>query len=171
MSVPEGDLYQWDPKSTYVKSFLFRQHAEDATRFGRSKWRPRSGDSRRQRDHRHLHRRGWSRRKIPGRKWAKAPRVARRGNHEVMMRGNLRQHSPAQRAPGTEGSWTLHLPDGEKMFIYDAAVKYREAGVPLGRLVGGKRHAPAGHSRRSRGELRAHSPQQFDRHGRAAAGI
>jgi len=57
---------------------------------------------------------------------------ARRGNHEVMMRGTfanirLRNHL----APGTEGSWTLHLPEGEKMFIYDAAVKYREEGVPL----------------------------------------
>jgi len=57
---------------------------------------------------------------------------ARRGNHEVMMRGtfgNIRLRN--QLAPGTEGGWTLFLPDGEKMAIYDAAVKYREAGVPL----------------------------------------
>ena len=62
---------------------------------------------------------------------------ARRGNHEVMMRGtfaNIRLRN--QLAPGTEGSWTLHLPDGEKMFIYDAAVKYREEGVPLVVLAG-----------------------------------
>jgi aconitate hydratase A / 2-methylisocitrate dehydratase len=62
---------------------------------------------------------------------------ARRGNHEVMMRGtfaNIRLRN--QLAPGTEGSWTLHLPDGEKMFIYDAAVKYREDGVPLVVLAG-----------------------------------
>ena len=39
-------------------------------------------------------------------------------------------------APGTEGGWTLFLPDGEKMSIYDAAVKYREAGVPLVVLAG-----------------------------------
>src|SRR5262249_22183161 len=39
-------------------------------------------------------------------------------------------------APGTEGGWTLHLPDGEKMSIYDAAVKYREEGVPLFVIAG-----------------------------------
>jgi len=57
---------------------------------------------------------------------------ARRGNHEVMMRGtfaNIRLRN--QLAPGTEGGWTLYIPDGEKMSIYDAAVRYREAGVPL----------------------------------------
>src|SRR5437660_12521590 len=54
-----------------------------------------------------------------------------------MMRGtfaNIRLRN--QLAPGTEGSWTLHLPGGEKMFIYDAAVKYREDGVPLFVLAG-----------------------------------
>ncbi len=62
---------------------------------------------------------------------------ARRGNHEVMMRGtfaNIRLRN--QLAPGTEGSWTLHLPDGEKLYIYDAAVKYREEGVPLFVIAG-----------------------------------
>ena len=39
-------------------------------------------------------------------------------------------------APGTEGGWTLYLPGSEKMSIYDAAVKYREAGVPLVVLAG-----------------------------------
>src|SRR5947209_20012058 len=54
-----------------------------------------------------------------------------------MMRGtlaNIRLRN--QLAPGTEGGWTLFLPDGEKMAIYDAAVKYREAGVPLVVLAG-----------------------------------
>jgi aconitate hydratase len=62
---------------------------------------------------------------------------ARRGNHEVMMRGtfaNIRLRN--QLAPGTEGCWTLFLPGSEKMTIYDAAVKYREAGVPLVVLAG-----------------------------------
>src|ERR1700736_6145533 len=62
---------------------------------------------------------------------------ARRGNHEVMVRGtfgNIRLRN--QLAPGTEGGWTLYLPDGEKMPIYDAAVKYREAGVPLVVIAG-----------------------------------
>jgi len=58
----------------------------------------------------------------------------------VMMRGtfaNIRLRN--QLAPGTEGSWTLHLPDGEKMFIYDASVKYREEGVPL-LVIAGKEY-------------------------------
>jgi aconitate hydratase len=62
---------------------------------------------------------------------------ARRGNHEVMMRGtfaNIRLRN--QLAPGTEGGWTLYLPGSEKMSIYDAAVRYREAGVPLVVLAG-----------------------------------
>src|ERR1700680_2953993 len=57
-----------------------------------------------------------------------------------MVRGtlaNIRLRN--QLAPGTEGSWTLHLPDGEKMFIYDAAVKYREEGVPL-LVIAGKEY-------------------------------
>ena len=62
---------------------------------------------------------------------------ARRGNHEVMMRGtfaNIRLRN--QLAPGTEGGWTTYQPGGEVMTIYDAAMKYREAGVPLVVLAG-----------------------------------
>jgi aconitate hydratase len=57
---------------------------------------------------------------------------ARRGNHEVMVRGtfaNIRLRN--QLAPGTEGGWTMLLPSEQIMTIYDAAEKYREAGVPL----------------------------------------
>ncbi|HFD81398.1 MAG TPA: aconitate hydratase AcnA [Gammaproteobacteria bacterium] len=62
---------------------------------------------------------------------------SRRGNHEVMMRGtfaNIRLRNLL--APGTEGGVTLHLPDGEPMSIYDAAMRYREEGVPLVVLAG-----------------------------------
>ncbi len=48
--------------------------------------------------------------------------------------GNIRLRN--QLAPGTEGGWTLFLPESEKMSIYDAAVKYREAGVPLVVIAG-----------------------------------
>jgi aconitate hydratase len=57
---------------------------------------------------------------------------ARRGNHEVMMRGtfaNIRLRN--QLAPGTEGGWTLYMPGGEQMTIYDASMRYQSAGVPL----------------------------------------
>ena len=62
---------------------------------------------------------------------------SRRGNHEVMMRGtfaNVRLRNLL--APGTEGGWTSHLPGGEVMSIYDASVRYREAGTPLVILAG-----------------------------------
>jgi aconitate hydratase len=62
---------------------------------------------------------------------------ARRGNHEVMVRGTLANvRLRNQLAPGTEGGWTLHLPDGEQMFIYDAAMRYQQEGVPLFILAG-----------------------------------
>jgi aconitate hydratase len=56
---------------------------------------------------------------------------ARRGNHEVMVRGtfaNVRLRN--QLVAGGEGTWTAHLPDGEEMTIYDASLRYREDGVP-----------------------------------------
>ncbi len=57
---------------------------------------------------------------------------ARRGNHQVMMRGtfaNIRLKN--EMAPGTSGGITRHMPDGEVMSIYDAAVKYQAAGTKL----------------------------------------
>jgi aconitate hydratase len=62
---------------------------------------------------------------------------SRRGNHEVMMRGtfaNIRLRN--QLAPGTEGGWTRHQPDDEEMSIYDAAMRYKDAGVGLIVLAG-----------------------------------
>jgi len=71
---------------------------------------------------------------------------SRRGNHEVMMRGTfanirLRNHL----APGTEGGWTVHLPTDETLSIYDAAMRYKEEGVPL--VVIGGREYGSGSSR------------------------
>ena len=62
---------------------------------------------------------------------------ARRGNDRVMTRGTfanirIRNHL----APGTEGGVTRHLPDGEQLSIYDAAMKYKAEGVPLVILAG-----------------------------------
>jgi aconitate hydratase len=62
---------------------------------------------------------------------------ARRGNHEVMIRGtfgNVRLRNAL--VPETEGPWTVHLPDGERMTIHEAAIRYREEGVPLVVLAG-----------------------------------
>jgi aconitate hydratase A / 2-methylisocitrate dehydratase len=62
---------------------------------------------------------------------------SRRGNHEVMVRGtfaNVRLRN--QLVEGSEGTWTVHLPDGEEMTIYDAAMRYRAEGVPTIVLAG-----------------------------------
>nr|WP_315852300.1 aconitate hydratase AcnA [Paludisphaera rhizosphaerae] len=62
---------------------------------------------------------------------------SRRGNHEVMVRGtfaNIRLRNKL--APGTEGGWTRHLPDGEVMSIFDASEKYQAEGTPLIILAG-----------------------------------
>ncbi len=62
---------------------------------------------------------------------------SRRGNDKVMVRGtfgNIRLKNYL--APGTEGGVTLHLPDGEQMWIYDAAMKYKQENVPLIILAG-----------------------------------
>jgi aconitate hydratase len=62
---------------------------------------------------------------------------SRRGNHEVMMRGTFANIRLRNRlVPGSEGTWTRHLPSGEEMTIYDAAMKYIDAGTPLVVLAG-----------------------------------
>jgi aconitate hydratase len=62
---------------------------------------------------------------------------SRRGNHEVMVRGtfaNVRLRNLL--VPGSEGTWTAHLPDGEETTIFEAAERYRSEGVPLVVLAG-----------------------------------
>ena len=62
---------------------------------------------------------------------------SRRGNHEVMMRGtfgNIRLRNLM--VPGVEGPWTIHVPTGDKMSIYDAALAYQRAATPLVVIAG-----------------------------------
>jgi aconitate hydratase len=147
MPVPAGDLYKWDAKSTYIKQPPF---FEDMP-----KMPPALADIRGARvlailgdsvTTDHISPAGSIPVDSPAGKYLIANGVkphefnsygARRGNHEVMMRGtfaNIRLRN--QLAPGTEGCWTHFLPGNEKMTIYDAAVKYREAGVLLVVLAG-----------------------------------
>jgi aconitate hydratase len=150
MKVPEGDLYKWDANSTYIKLPPYFENmpktpAAPADIRG-ARVLAVLGDSV---TTDHISPAGSIAVESPAGKYLIAHGVkphefnsygARRGNHEVMMRGtfaNIRLRN--QLAPGTEGSWTVHLPDGEKMFIYDAAVKYREEGVPL-LVIAGKEY-------------------------------
>src|ERR687885_279513 len=62
---------------------------------------------------------------------------SRRGNHEVMVRGtfaNVRLRN--QLVPGSEGTWTVHVPSGDEMSIYEASQRYLAEGVPLIVLAG-----------------------------------
>ena len=101
-----------------------------------------------------------------------------------MMRGtfaNIRLRN--QLAPGTEGGWTTYQPGGEVMTIYDAAMKYKDAGVPLVILAGKEYGSGSSRDWAAKGtlllgvravdrrELRAHPPQQPGEHGRAAAAV
>ncbi len=142
MKVPLGDIYQWDPKSTYIKMPPYFENMPKTppalADISGARVLAVLGDSV---TTDHISPAGSIAVDSPAGKYLIANGVkphdfnsygARRGNHEVMMRGtfaNIRLRNML--APGTEGAWTLHLPDGEKMYIYDAAVKYREEGVPL----------------------------------------
>jgi aconitate hydratase len=142
LPIPEGDLYAWDEKSTYIKNppyfegmpkkpgSLSDLHGLRALAI--------LGDSV---TTDHISPAGSIPADTPAGKHLIAHGVqpkdfnsygARRGNHEVMMRGtfaNIRLKNML--APGTEGGWTIHQPSGEKMSIYDAAMKYRDEHVPL----------------------------------------
>ncbi len=147
MPTPEGDLYQWDAKSTYIKMPPYFENmpktAPALADLHGVRVLAMLGDSV---TTDHISPAGSIPADSPAGKYLIAKGVkpqdfnsygARRGNHELMMRGtfaNIRLRN--QLAPGTEGGWTLHLPAGEKMTIYDASVKYREAGVPLLVLAG-----------------------------------
>jgi aconitate hydratase len=147
LPIPEGDLYAWDGKSTYIK---------DPPYFEGMPVKPGAltdlrglralallGDSI---TTDHISPAGSIPAESPAGKYLIANGVqpkdfnsygARRGNHEVMMRGtfaNIRLKN--QLAPGTEGGWTIHQPSGEKMYIYDAAMRYRDERVPLMILAG-----------------------------------
>jgi aconitate hydratase len=150
MHVPEGDLYQWEDNSTYIKLPPYFENMPKnppaLADIAGARVLAVLGDSV---TTDHISPAGSIAVDSPAGKYLIAHGVkphefnsygARRGNHEVMMRGtfaNIRLRN--QLAPGTEGSWTVHLPDGEKMFIYDAAVKYREEGVPL-LVIAGKEY-------------------------------
>ena len=142
LPIPEGDLYAWDAKSTYIKHPPFFQDmplkpAPLADLHG-LRALAMLGDSV---TTDHISPAGSIPADSPAGKYLISHGVqprdfnsygARRGNHEVMMRGtfaNIRLRNLL--APGTEGGWTIHQPSGEKMSIYDVAMKYRDEQVRL----------------------------------------
>jgi len=150
MPVPQGELFQWDPQSTYVREAPYfdgmsRTPAELKEIKG-AHVLALLGDSV---TTDHISPAGSIERNGPAARYLTNNDVlpkdfnqygARRGNHEVMMRGtfaNIRLKNML--APGTEGGVTVHLPDKKQMSIYDAAMQYQKEGIPL-IVVAGKEY-------------------------------
>jgi len=147
IKVPAGKLYAWDDKSTYVRNppyfdgMSMQPGAAKPIRSARVL--ALLGDSV---TTDHISPAGDIAKGSPAARYLEANGVqkadfnsygARRGNHEVMMRGtfaNIRLRNLL--APGTEGGVTVHIPSGEQMSIYDASMKYQAAGTALVVLAG-----------------------------------
>jgi aconitate hydratase len=145
---PVGDLYQWDESSTYVKNPPYfvdmpREAPETVSDITGARVLAVLGHSV---TTDHISPAGSIKTDSPAGKYLVEHGVepkdfnsygARRGNHEVMMRGtfaNIRLKN--QLAPGTEGGVTTYLPTGEVTSIFDAAMRYQESGTPLVILAG-----------------------------------
>jgi len=147
IKVPAGKIYAWDAKSTYVKNppyfdgMTMQPAAIGEIRGARVL--AMLGDSV---TTDHISPAGNIAKASPAAKYLMAQGVApvdfnqygaRRGNHEVMMRGtfaNIRLRNLL--LPGTEGGMTLHIPSGDQLSIYDAAMRYKAEGTPLIVLAG-----------------------------------
>ena len=142
LSATSSDLFAWDEGSTYVRRppYFDSMRAEPAavTEISNARVLAVLGDSV---TTDHISPAGAIKADSPAGRYLIERGVApkdfnsygsRRGNHEVMMRGtfaNVRLRNLL--AAGTEGGWTLHLPGGEVMSIYEAATRYGDEGVPL----------------------------------------
>jgi aconitate hydratase len=147
IAVPEGDRYRWDPDSTYIRRPPFFE--------GMPRQAPPIADIRGARclawvgdsvTTDHISPAGDISAKSPAGQFLIGKGVtpeefngygARRGNHEVMMRGTFANIRLKNRlAPGTEGWFTTYLPEGGVTTIFEASERYRKAGVPLIVLAG-----------------------------------
>jgi aconitate hydratase len=142
LEIPEGDLYDWREDSTYVRRppYFDGMSPEPGTveDIHGARCLVRVGDSV---TTDHISPAGAIKPDSPAGKYLIEHGVerkdfnsygSRRGNHEVMVRGtfaNVRLRNLL--VEGSEGTWTVHVPSGEEMTIYDASVKYQEEGTPL----------------------------------------
>ena len=147
LKFPTGDVYQWEPDSTYIRKASYfdgiTQNPAPVTDILGARVLAVLGDSV---TTDHISPAGAIKANGPAGQYLAAHGVkpsdfnsygSRRGNHEVMVRGtfaNVRLRNKL--APGTEGGVTRLLPEGEQMSIFDASQKYAERGVPLIILAG-----------------------------------
>jgi aconitate hydratase len=147
IKTPAGKIYEWDAKSTYVKNPPYFEGMTMTPAAVRDIAGARAlavlGDSV---TTDHISPAGNISKSSPAAKYLLAQGVqsvdfnsygARRGNHEVMMRGTFANIRLRNRlVPGTEGGVTVHIPSGEAMSIFDASVRYQAEGTPLVILAG-----------------------------------
>ncbi|NNG16656.1 MAG: aconitate hydratase, partial [Gemmatimonadales bacterium] len=140
--VPEGTQFDWDPDSTYVREPPFFQGLPPEPRpladITEARVLVLLGDTV---TTDHISPAGAIPKDGPAARYLREHGVesidwntfgSRRGNHEVMMRGTFGNVRIKNRlVPGKEGNWTVHLPSGEVMSVYDASMRYQEAGTPL----------------------------------------
>ena len=147
LEVPHGETFAWDDSSTYVKNPPYftdmKMEAPGVRSIAGAHVLALLGDSI---TTDHISPAGNIPGASPAGKWLIAHGVqrkdfnsygARRGNHEVMMRGtfaNIRLRN--EMVPGTEGGYTALKPGGEPVFIYDAAMEYQKSGTPLVVIAG-----------------------------------
>src|SRR6185369_11500594 len=150
LPAPSGERYEWDPESTYIRRppFLDQLTTDDMVFADIEGARALAllGDSV---TTDHISPAGNIRASTPAGEWLVAHGVeprdfnsygARRGNHEVMVRGTLANiRLKNQLAPGTEGGFTVHLPEGTATTIYEASMQYQGDGVPL-LIIAGKEY-------------------------------
>jgi aconitate hydratase len=147
LDVPTGDRFEWSDRSTYVRKppYFEGMPAEPTAVGGIAGARVLAvlGDSV---TTDHISPAGNIKKDGPAGRWLVDGGVepadfnsygARRGNHEVMIRGTFANIRLRNRlAPGTEGGVTIKLPEGEQMSMYDASMRYRDEGTPLVILAG-----------------------------------
>ncbi|MEI8104425.1 MAG: aconitate hydratase AcnA [Actinomycetes bacterium] len=147
LEVPDGELFAWEPASTYVRHPPYfdgmSETPGEVTDVVGARCLVSLGDSV---TTDHISPAGSIRPDSPAGRYLVEHRVetaefnsygARRGNHEVMVRGtfaNVRLRNLL--VPGREGTWTVHVPSGEELTIYDAAERYRLDATPLIVLAG-----------------------------------
>jgi aconitate hydratase len=146
VEVPSGDLYEWDPESTYIQEPSFFKdmgpEAEDLKDIEGARVLVKVGDSV---TTDHISPAGAIPSKMPAGQYLIQKGVdprdfnsygSRRGNHEVMVRGTFGNIRLRNQLVEKEGGYTLHLPDGEETTIYEASLEYEEEKVPLVVLAG-----------------------------------
>jgi aconitate hydratase len=146
VDVPSGDLYEWDPDSTYIQEPTFFKglspEAEDLEDIREARILVKVGDSV---TTDHISPAGAIPSKMPAGQYLISKGVdprdfnsygSRRGNHEVMVRGTFGNIRLRNQLVSREGGYTVHFPDGEDTTVYEASVRYQEEGVPLIVLAG-----------------------------------